>query len=47
MAEETLLALSCLDIAPDSLPAGGALLLAPPRGRGTDQLLREVRLCPK
>ena len=49
-AEETLLALACLDITPDSLPAGAALSLAPshlPRGRGTDQLLREVRLCPK
>ena len=36
---ETLLALSCPDIAPDTLPAGAALPLAPlhlPRGRGTD-----------
>ena len=49
-AEETLLALACPDITPDSLPAGAALLLAPShlrRGRGTNQLLREVRLCPK
>ena len=54
-AEETLLALACPDITPDSLPAGATLPLAPshlPRGRGTDQLwidqlLREVRLCPK
>ena len=49
-AEETLLALSCPEFAPDTLPAGAALPLAPshlPRGRGADQLLREVRLCPK
>ena len=49
-AEETLLALDCPDITPDSLPAGATLPLAPPnlpRGRGTDQLLREVLLCPK
>ena len=49
-AEETLLALACPDISPDSLPAGATLPLAPPhlpRGRGTDHLLREVRLCPK
>ena len=49
-AEETLLALVCPDITPDSLPAGTALPLAPPnlqRGTGTDQLLQEVRLCPK
>ena len=49
-AEETLLALSYPDIAPDSLPAGAALTLAPPhlpRGRRADQLFREVRLCPK
>ena len=49
-AEETLPALTCLDITVDSLPAGAALPLAPPhlpRGTGTDQLLREVRLCPK
>ena len=49
-AEETLLALACPDITPDTLPAGATLPLAPPhlpRGRGTDQLLREVRLCPK
>ena len=49
-AEETLLVLSCLGIAPDSLPAEAALPLAPPhlpRGRGTDQLLCEVCLCPK
>ena len=49
-AEKTLLALACPDITPDSLPAGATLLLAPPhlpRGRGTDQLLLEVRLCPK
>ena len=49
-AEETLLALACPDITPDTLPARATLALAPPhlpRGRGTDQLLREVRLCPK
>ena len=49
-AEESLLALACPDITPDSLPAGAALPLAPPhfpRGRGTDKLLREVRLGPK
>ena len=49
-AEDTLLALACLDITPDSLPAGPTLPLAPShlaRGRGTDQQLREVRLCPK
>ena len=49
-AEEILLAMACPDITPDTLPAGATLLLAPrhlPRGRGTDQLLREVRLCPK
>ena len=49
-AEETLLALACPDITPDTLPAGATLPLAPPhlpRGRGRDQLLREVRLCPK
>ena len=49
-AEETLLALACLDIAPDSLPARAALPPAPPhlpRGRGTQQLLGEVRVCPK
>ena len=48
--EETFLALACPDITPDTLPAGATLPLAPPhlpRGRGTDQLLREVRLCPK
>ena len=48
-AEETILAL-CPDIIPDSLPAVATLPQAPPhlpRGRGTDQLLREVRLCPK
>ena len=32
-AEDTLLALSCLDIAPDALPAGAALPLAPPHHR--------------
>ena len=40
----------CLDATPDTLPAGAALPLAPPhlpRDRGTDQLVREVRLCPK
>ena len=49
-AEETLLALACPDITPDSLPTGATLPLAPPhlpRGRSTDQLLWEVRLCPK
>ena len=49
-AEVTLLPLACPDIALDSLPAGAALPLAPahlPRGRGGDQLLREVCLCPK
>ena len=49
-AEETLLALSSPDIAPDTLPAGGALPLAPlhlPWGRGTDQLLLALRLCPR
>ena len=49
-AEEALLALACPDITPDILPAGATLPLAPPhlpRGKGTDQLLREVRLCPK
>ena len=49
-AEETLLALACPDITLGTLPAGAILPLAPPhllRGRGTDQLLREVRLCPK
>ena len=49
-AEEALLALACPDITPDTLPAGATLPLAPPhlpRGRGTDQLLREVCLCPK
>ena len=38
------------DITPDSLPTGNRLPLAPPhlpRGRGTHQLLRQVRLCPK
>ena len=41
-AEETLLALACPDITPDSLPARAMLPLPPPhlpRGRGTDQLL--------
>ena len=49
-AEETLLALSCPDVAPDPLPAGAALPMAPPhlpRSRGTDQLLRDARLCAK
>ena len=49
-AEENLPALACPDITPDSLPTGAALPLASPhlpRGRGTDQLLREVRLCTK
>ena len=49
-AEETLLALACPDIILDTLPAGATPPLAPPhlpRGRGTDQLLREVRICPK
>ena len=49
-AEETLLALACPDITPDSLPATATLPLAPPhlpRGGSADQLLREVRLCPK
>ena len=49
-AEEALLALACPDITPDTLPAGATLPVAPPHlplGRGTDQLLREVRLCPK
>ena len=49
-AEETLLALACPDITPDSLPAGATLALARPhlpRGRGTDQLLREECLCRK
>ena len=49
-AQETLLALSCPDIAPNTLPLGAALPLAPPhlpRGKGTDRLLRDVRLCPK
>ena len=48
--EETLLALGYPDVTPCSLPAAAELLLAPshlPRGRGTDQLLKEVRLCPK
>ena len=48
--EETLLALDCPDITPDSLPDGATLTSAPPHlpcGWGTDQLLREVRLCPK
>ena len=47
-AEETLLALACRDITPDSLLARAALTLLPPHlswCRGTDQLLREVRLC--
>ena len=38
-AEETLLALVCPDITPDSLPARATLPLPPPhlpRGRGTD-----------
>ena len=41
-AEETLLAMACPDITPDSLPVGANLPLAPPhlpRGRGTDQPL--------
>ena len=49
-AAETLLALAYPDVTPDSLLAGATLPLAPshlPRGRGTDQLLREVRLRPK
>ena len=49
-AEETLLDLACPDIAPDTLLAGATLPVAPPhlpRSKGTDQLLREVRLCPK
>ena len=49
-AEETLLALACPDITPDSLPAGATLPMAPshlPGGKGTDLLLQEVRLCPK
>ena len=49
-AGETLLALACPDITPNSLPGGAAFLLAPPhlpRGRGTDLLLREVRPYPK
>ena len=49
-AEETLLALSCPEIVGDSLPSGPSLPLAPPhppRGRRTDRLLLEVRLCPK
>ena len=48
-AGQTILALACPDITPDSLPAGATLPLAPPhlpRGRGTDQMFR-VRLCPK
>ena len=48
--EETLLALACTDIAPDSLPAGATFQLAPPhlpRGHGTDQVLREVCLFSK
>ena len=49
-AEEMLLAVACPDITPDTLPAGATLPLASPhlpRGRGTDELLRVVRLCPK
>ena len=49
-AEETLLALSCVDNPSDTLPAGVALPLVPPhlpRCRGTYHLLREVRPCPK
>ena len=49
-AEETLLALACPDITPDTLPVGAILSLALPhlpRSRGTDGLLREVRLCSK
>ena len=49
-AEESLVALACPDVTPDTLLAGATLPLAPPhlpRGRGTDQLLQEVRLCPK
>ena len=49
-AEETLLALACPDITPDSLPVGATLPLAPPhlpRGRVTNELLREVCLYPK
>ena len=50
ITEEALLALACPDITPDTLPPRANLPLAPPHlphGRGTDQLLREVRLCPK
>ena len=49
-AEETLLAPACPDITLDFLPAGATLPPAPshlPRGRGADELLREVRLCPQ
>ena len=49
-AEETLLALSCPDIAPDTLPTEAGLTLAVPhlpRGRGAHQLLCEVPVCPK
>ena len=49
-AEETPLALAYPETTPDSLPAGATLPPAPfhlPCGRGTDQLLREVHLCPK
>ena len=49
-AEETLLALSCPDLTPESVAADSPLPAAPshlPRGRGTDRLLRTVRLCPK
>ena len=48
-ADETLLALSCPDVTPDTLP-GAALRLNLrhlPRGKGTNELLCEVRLCPK
>ena len=49
-AEGTLLAVACPDITPDSVPAGATLPVAPPhlpRGKGTDELLQEVRLYPK
>ena len=44
------LQLNIIDDTPDMLPVGAVLPLAPPhlpRGRGTDRLLREVRLCLK
>ena len=48
-AEETLLALACPDITPDSLPAGATLPLVPPHlpcGRGTDQLSERCASAP-